>query len=66
LIYALLLPAWQSNGCMLDCQVRGLRFKPRAGQTFLLRFLLHVCTTTSPLGPQVKWIPESVPSLELV
>ena len=40
---------------MQDFQVRGPKFKPRPGQKFGLRFLLHV-HPTPPLGPHVKWI----------
>ena len=29
------------GGCMLDCEVRGPRFKPQLGQKFWSRFLLH-------------------------
>ena len=30
-----------SSGCVMDCQVRGPRFKPRPGQKFGSGFLLH-------------------------
>jgi len=40
-----------SSGCMLNCQVRGPRFKLRA--EIWIRFLFHAHSTL-PLGPQVS------------
>src|SRR6218665_354521 len=55
---------WWSSDCVLDCQVRGPRFKLRPGQKFGSKFLFHwhpysACWTASQL------IPPRVPSLEL-
>ena len=50
---------------MLDCQSRGLGFKPQPGQNFGLRFLLHLCPLAnsammSSLTVHCKWEDETV------
>src|SRR6218665_11175 len=40
-VTALHRSAQWSSGCVMDCQVRGPRFKPRPGQKFGSGFLLH-------------------------
>src|SRR6218665_509058 len=57
-------PCEGSSGCVLDCQVRDPRFKPRPGQKFGSCFLLNA-HPYSITGTTSQWIPESVPSLEL-
>src|SRR6218665_62812 len=39
--------------CVLECQVRGPRFKPQPGQKFGTRFMLHVHPYSAYIGPQV-------------